>query len=452
MASPDKERINRILVLGGVTLLALLAVYWWAITFELVEEKRRVNISEKVQRNPYLLANQYLETFGIKVNTFRSLMNINDLTADVDTLVLLDLNSDIPARQYEILLEWIRSGGHLILEAEFPWGDFDDEKNSLRLLDEFNVELVGLSDLDDEYEDEALDSGDYEEYEEADQRPVADNNSTAKACGAPDAGWNASGMWNLVQVKMAAGQVAEVVFPAEYILLPQGEEASRDTSLYLGKESYHLVQRKMGAGRISILSDADFLTNPYISSNVKEDESTDEWARISEDLDLSIDEFDHAYFLWQLVGDSLSVWMLYDTDYPTLVSILWKYFPQAMMAFLVLVVSWLWWMNNSFGPLHSELAGSRRSQLEHLHMSARFEWNTDRAEARVRSTRKYLSREFKRKHPRLARLSERAANEALSEIVGLKPQQVDTAIHGAWEKETRYIEITSLIQQIRRKL
>ena len=449
MANPDKKRITKILAIGGISLLALLTVYWWAITFELVEVKRRVNISEEIHRNPYLFASQYLETYGKKVSTFRSIMTINELTGDVDTLVLLDLNSNVTAQQYNILLDWIRAGGHLILEAEYPRGDFDEERKNMHLLQEFDLELVSLSDLNDEYEND-------DEYANTDEeicpQPDADHDSPPSECSAPESSWNAWGTWNLVQVKMGAEQLAEVVFPANSVLIPEGEEPNREPSFYLGKESYHLVQKEMGAGLISIVSDADFLSNPYISSVVSEEEPLDSWTAISESWDLSIDKFDHAYFLWLLVGDSNTVWVLYDMYHPTLMSILWKYFPQAIISFLALLVSWLWWMNNSFGPLHWELAGARRSQLEHLHMSARFEWNADRAEARVKSARRFLSREIKHKHPRLARLGEPEANEALAEIVGLKVQQVDAALHGDWEREIRFIEITSLIQQIRRKL
>jgi|GEM_PF-42230 len=474
MDQPDSRRVIRLLVAGGVCLLAMLMVYWWMTNFVLVKKERRVDISPEVFSNPYYAASRFLERYGKQTRTLTSLMHINDLSDAVDVFLLMDVHSEIPEQQYERLLEWVNHGGHLILEANFLWGDFDEDTKHMKLLDHLDLQLVDLDELvyetdseaTDEYED---DEDEYDEYEDAiyeedgsdseveDTDGAEDTDETgtpATGCGPGEGEWLAESSWNLVNIDFGGIREAVVAFPAAYILLPKAEEPSLDISRYAGESMFHLVERSMGAGKVTVISDSDIWTNPYVGGDtieLIEEDSTDPY-NLEGQWDMTIEDLDHAYLLWLLVEDAKAVWMLQDMDYPTLAGILWKYFPQAVLALLALSVAWLWWLNNAFGPLRAEPGGSRRSLLEHLNMSARFEWNADRSLERVKSSRQQLQRELYRKHPRLARLSAHQRDEALASLTGLSHQQVGVALSGGWSNESGFIEITSYIQRIRQKL
>lgn len=481
----DPHRLKTILIAGGTALAVILAIWGWFTNYHLVEKKVRVNISEEVSRNSYLVATRFLESFDKNITSYNSVMHLNDLDVQVDTLILLDLDSDLNEIQHEKVLDWVSRGGHLVLEANFVWNwdewgggesdeasnessedeesELDAEEPAMRLLDHLDLKLVDLSELmydyedDEEFDDESDESEDVNgEQDNAHKESMAecikrnldeDGDASPLDCMEDDYYWNA------VSIEFAGFKAAEVAFTESYVLLPKYEQPVEDYTHYKNDARYYYVEKQYGAGRISVLSDADLWTNPSIRFIVNDEEEPQSELDRYEGLgDISIDDLDHAYFLWLLVRDGSNVWLLNDMDYPSLLKILWKYFPQAVVSASILVLLWMWWMNNAFGPRVREPDSARRSLLEHLQMTGRFEWNADKAFYRVITTRDQLLKDIKQKHPGVSRMDMPQMTDFLVELTGMKADEIHRALYQKTDNESRFIETTILLQQIRRKL
>ncbi len=74
-----------------------------------------------------------------------------------------------------------------------------------------------------------------------------------------------------------------------------------------------MMQLTHGLGSITVVTDADLWKTP------------------------AIDQYDNAWLLWYLTADT-AVTLLFNTDHDSLLTLLWRYFPQALVALIALIV------------------------------------------------------------------------------------------------------------------
>jgi hypothetical protein len=139
-------------------------------------------------------------------------------------------------------------------------------------------------------------------------------------------------------------------------------------------DATHMLQMVYGEGLITVLTDADL------------------WKT------RSIGKYDNAWLLWYLSQDS-DVTMLLRTDHDDLFGLLWKYFPQALLALALCLGAGLWHVGMRQGPLHPEPSLARRQLGEHLRASADFMLRRTGQQALLRVLHQDIQRRARQRHP-----------------------------------------------------
>ena len=117
--------MNRPLLWVGLLMACLLGAggfYAWskAIPYEEVVDR---GPSPEALANPYLAAEHFLRLQGLAVERANGLERLASLPAKGNSLLLLGERGNMSPRQAGQLLDWARSGGHLLVVAEALWDD-----------------------------------------------------------------------------------------------------------------------------------------------------------------------------------------------------------------------------------------------------------------------------------------------------------------------------------------
>lgn len=392
-------RIRYLLITGAGLICLAILVAWWFGNYELVEQKYRDDVSLAARRNPFLAAELFLRKMGTKVESVHGRSRLRDLPAATDILLVNEFDGNLAPERYDKLLDWIDAGGQLIITADRIWNDRQKTSGN-RLLDEFGIHL----------------------------RP---------ARGVKNDGLNLS-RGEVVKVDLEDGNTAKVVFNKSYHL----EDVKKLASMTVdSKSGIHLLQIPYGDGLITIMSDNNFLKNPASLSFAGFDFGA-----------TSIADNDNAYFLWQLVRGGNKVWLVYNSRSPSISTLLWEKAPQVCIAFIILAIFWLWSSRNRFGPPLSALEKPRRNLLEHIQMTATYEWRQDGAQKRLRNNRELIQQEIRSRHPHIAALEPAGQCAGLAKISGLAEEKINLALYRDWQTEREFIQITNLLRSLRQLL
>jgi hypothetical protein len=109
---------QRILVVGGLCLLAALAALWWYANYELVPAKERVGPSAEVRLRQFLAAERFAERMGVPSSEIRSLPEL-DALKPAGVLLMPARRQALEPRRLREIAAWVERGGHLVAEAEF---------------------------------------------------------------------------------------------------------------------------------------------------------------------------------------------------------------------------------------------------------------------------------------------------------------------------------------------
>jgi len=109
---------TRILVIGGLCLLAAVGATWFYLNFERVPYRERVGPSSEVRLRPYLAAQRFAERMDVRASEVRSLPELDSLTPG-GALLMPARRQALESRRLSQILAWVDRGGHLIVEAEF---------------------------------------------------------------------------------------------------------------------------------------------------------------------------------------------------------------------------------------------------------------------------------------------------------------------------------------------
>lgn len=387
------------LIIGAGLICLALLVSWWLRNFELVEEDYRTGISLEARRNPFLAAEFFLREMGTDVESVNGRSRLQELPPPTDILLVNEFDGNLSPERHEKLLDWIDAGGHIIITANKLW-DEERESSGNRLLDEFGIYLM----LAEDNEKDGL----------------IDNTNI------------------VVTVDFDGGDSAKVAYNKNYYLEDSMELATASVYSEIGA---HLIQIQHGNGLITVMSDNNFLKNPKALS----------FAGLNFENN-SIGENDHAYFLWLLLGNSSKVWLIYNIESPSISILLWQNAPEACIAFLVLIMFCLWSTRNRFGPPLPAIDLPRRNLLEHILMSANFEWHQDRSHSRVQHNRELVQHEISSKHPNIGLLEATEKCQGLANISGISPEKIHFALYTDWKGEREFIQLSNLLRTLRQKI
>ncbi len=320
--------------------------------------------SPEAQANPYLAAEMFLRERGLKVDHANGLDVLATLKPAGNSLLLLGERSNMSPRQVDQVLDWARAGGRLIFVAEALW-DEDTEQSGDLLLDRVQIHQQLSADLEEPPEQDADDPFPKltKLYLEDEQAPAYVSFDTAFHLDDPD---------SLAQSWANSGVAT------------------------------HMIQLDYGQGSVTVLTDAEIWKTPAIGL------------------------YDNAWLLWYLNTDT-AVTLLFNTDHPSLWQLLWRYFPQALVALALLIGMWLWQAGCRQGPLQAPAPKARRQLREHLRASADFLLRHGGQAPLLQALHLDIRRRARRRHPGFEQLPP----QAQWEVLALLSQQPVSAVQQA---------------------
>ncbi|QTD32242.1 DUF4350 domain-containing protein [Pseudomonas fluorescens] len=355
-------------LLGGALIVALLGALGIYLYLKATPYQAEVDHgpSPAAQANPYLAAEMFLREHGIDVSHAESLAVLPDIDPRQHTLLMFNDRSKMTPRQVDQVLNWARAGGRLVFVAESIWDEKTGQSNDL-LLDRVQLHQSLSKDLKDPPPE-----ADEDPYPNLTKLYLEDEDAPAYA--GFDTAFHLDDPKNLAQA---------------------WANSARAT---------HMMQLPYGVGSITVVTDADLWKTPAIAQH------------------------DNAWLLWYLSADT-AVTLLYNTEHDGLLTLLWRYFPQAIVALLALIGLWLWHVGVRQGPVQAPAPSGRRQLMEHLRASADFILRHNGQQTLLQALQQDVLRRARHRHPgfdqlnvaeqwlvlsRLTRQPTRAISQALS--------------------------------------
>lgn len=379
-----ERRLASLVLYGLLFVLGVGGVLWFFDHFERRTTQIPVGYSAEARRNPWLALERYLMRGGIQVESLAGRAPLSDFPPTTDTLVVRGLGP-LNATRRAALRRWMEEGGHLVVEVRRLWDE--DARPRDDLLADFGIRLQVES--DEKRLQEGLDVSAFE-------IPVPD-----------------------------VPRPLMVAFDPRYHLAAEGEAPG---DLTVGGR-LRLVERPVGAGRLTVVSDSGFMTNAEIGHQ------------------------DHAFFAARLVAPTPGgkVWLIYDSAVPWLGALIWSAAPQAVISVGVLLLVWLWSLGVRLGPLRSESHARQRDLLEHLDASGDFLWRQGRAAHLVETSRRRILAAWVRRHPHLEHSDRNAQADAIAESTGWSAERVSRALFTRAEDAAGFVEQARLLQSLWRR-
>jgi hypothetical protein len=329
--------MNRPLLWVGLLLACLLGaggLYVWhkAIPYDEVVDR---GPSPEALGNPYLAAEHFLREQGLVVDHANGLERLSDLPPKDRSLLLLGERGNMTPRQVDQLLDWAKSGGHLLVVAEALWDEETDKSGDL-LLDRLYIHQT-LSDEPDQLAPARKKKG-------PDLTKLYVDNETAPAYFSFDTDFNLTDPKHLAQFSANSAK------------------------------SSHLMQLNLGQGSVTVVTDSDLWKTPGIGKH------------------------DNAWLLWYL-NQGTGVTLLFNSDVDDLFTLLMRYFPQALVALAALIALALWQAGMRQGPIQAPAPKARRQLQEHLEASADFLLRRSGQAPLLHALQRDILRAARRRHP-----------------------------------------------------
>lgn len=364
--------MNRLLMWAGLLLVCLLAAagfYAWSKATPYDEVIDR-GPSPEAQANPYLAAEHFLRKQGLPVDHAFGLDRLADLPSEHHSLLLLTERSNMSPRQVEQLLDWTRSGGHLLVVAEALW-DEETGKSGDLLLDRLQIRQV----LSDEPEEPAP----ARKEKTPDLTRLYIDNETAPAYFGFDTAFNLTDPKHLAQFSANSAR------------------------------SSHLMQLDLGQGRVTVITDSDLWKTANIGKH------------------------DNAWLLWYLTQGT-AVTLLANGDVDDLFSLLLRYFPQALVALTALIALALWHAGMRQGPIQAPAPKARRQLQEHLKASADFLLRRNGQRTLVQALQRDILRAARHRHPGFEHLDDAQQWQVLEHLTHQPSHVISQALGPLPEK------------------
>lgn len=321
--------------------------------------------SPEAQANPYLAAEHFLRKQGLTVSHANGLDVLPTLDPRQHSLLLLGDRSSMTPRQIDQVMNWTRAGGRLLFIAESLWDEKRGQSNDL-LLDRVQLHQSLSKDLKDPPPDKSDDP-----YPNLTKLYLEDENAPAYA--GFDTAFHLEDPKNLAQAWANSGKAT------------------------------HMMQLNHGLGSIIVVTDANLWKNP------------------------AIDQYDNAWLLWYLTADT-NVTLLFNTDHDSLLTLLLRYFPQALAAFIALIGLGLWHVGVRQGPLIEPAPRARRQLLEHLRASADFILRRSGQSSLLQALQQDILRRVRRRHPGFEQLGVAEQWLVLARLTGQPTRAISQAM------------------------
>jgi len=357
-----------------VTLLAAAGGWLFLHYFERGAHSIDFGYSPAARRNDYLAAQRFLTGMDIPSSALSSPTAHTKLPPAGDVLLLLTKRLTIDNGTQQALLDWVRSGGHLIISARTDTvtdgiGDLFDKVNEVSVSNDPLFEALDIS-----LERLEMDDGQLDEY-----GPFGVDFANA-----------ADFVW--------------VDFDPQLRLLNNNPELHALAGDDLGDV---ILSGAIGDGHISIIADRKPLHNRRIGQH------------------------QHALFLWHLVNLYSApggAHIVNEDDMPALPAWLWNHARELVISLLLGLLLTLATVTRRFGPLRADPAPVRRSIVEHIRASGDFLWRHHYHGELLQGIQQDIRREMSLKHPLTQGMDPARAARHLADLVELPEDDIRRAL------------------------
>ena len=377
-------------------------VYDFYQTHEYEEVTTHKGFKGEARKNPLYAARLFLKRMGIKTETRESVPSSNSFP-NIDTVLLIDTNRSTLSNKHTLaLMDWVKSGGHIIVRTTRDWKysgseKIDEIKKSKKyspdpLQRHLHVRTGPRTDIDLEEDD----------IETIVDELVGTNITDAKKENPDDI--------RKISLKGIDNQLAVDITRFRTIQVDE-DVKDRTEIVDLGYDTF-IIRQKVGNGLVTLIADMSFFENR------------------------AIEKADHAEILWNLIHglhkpitQPQAVWLIHNDEMPSLWDILWSKAWAFILSLLFLFGAWLLRSTHRFGPMIPKQTENRRSLNEHISSSGNFYWKHDKKAKLIESSRKALLHRLTRIHPGWEQRTKEEQIILLAEQTGMKPHSIQQLLY-----------------------
>ncbi len=329
--------------------------------------------------NNLFAAERFLQTLNIPTDS-TTLPKLLRSMPSTSAVVLIDSNrfsNEINATH--TLLNWVHAGGHLILRPGYR--PSTDEDNALQdeLLDTLKLSVKVI------------------------HEPLSDQ---------------------LLELSLKTANKPQKLFIESYSYTHLTGQVENDL-IAKDANGIHLIQRNLGQGMVTVLTDLQFLGNHQIGTE------------------------HHALVLWYLVNQHqkpAKVWLIYSEKAEALASILWDKFNPLIIISSILGLLWLFASAQRFGPMIKPAKTANRSILEHIDANGMHYWRNGEAIKLLARRRASFNHKMIRYHPAWKSLPQRQKTLHLKKMSQWSETELLRILNS--QEVNKREEFTHLIRQI----
>lgn len=426
------ESLQKKLIIGLMTLAVLALAVWFFAWLEWEEYEVDLGYSEEARRNPFLAAQQFLESRGLEARVINDLGVLNQMAykeraiGNNDLLILINAHRALTQQQSDNVKQWLETGGSLVLSTNNPFID-PHVAGEDALLRHFSIFIQEEVDEDDDH--------DLDHKQEEDEEAVTPNADSEDADGDQldqdaDARDEDEDDCHLIdQTSVVTSRGPSVDFEIGHL---QGAPFYTEESLAVVREDsppHHYLEFHHGAGRVAVIADNNIWRNRIIGC------------------------FDHAYALGLLAQNRNTVWFVLNTEAPSIWLLLWRHLPLAVISFTLALLLWLWARGKRFAPVTPRQKIARRSFLEHVRAGADFLWRHRQQQQLVAQLRHDILQMYSRRYAEFSKKTNPQKVKFISQVSGLTYADVDAALtHISPVNPDGFTFIVICLQRIRNSL
>ncbi|MCK5096460.1 MAG: hypothetical protein KAR45_00060, partial [Desulfobacteraceae bacterium] len=326
-------------------------------------------------------AERFLVQIGKNAESLSDRRLLIKLPSENDLIIINRFGGNLPEDREEMLITWIKKGGNLIVTADRLW-DEKLLKTGNNLLDRYNIRPKIKSE------------------KECDKKSVLELD---------------------LELEIGQKRSAKVSFAGNKILIDADDIAEKK---YSDKSGNHIVQIRIGQGKLIVLSDNEFLKNKNIEKN------------------------DHAYYLTDLAKGRSKIWLVYSNNMPSLLSLLWSNASYFMICFLILLLLCILRLNLKSGPLIPENSNSSRNLMEHLEASGNYLFKLNKGEEMLKKVQQSTERDLKERYLFSIHKTRSEQSSLISKQVNIPAKAVHDALFGNVEDEHDFINKSVILQRL----
>jgi hypothetical protein len=405
MGKQEHRRMNNVtqnLLYLLVFVICIATGYWLYNNFIWVNKETEVGFQGIAKTNKLLAAEFFLRKMGVPVQQVNGLIAFRNLPSAKHTLLIATQRETLNKDLSQALLNWVHSGGHLIVEARYFSDNTESETKTpidecSRSVDDPLLDKLSLFSVETDAGDENQDI------------PVTLN--------------------------IEDGNI-QVNFPYQRIL-SNSCLAVQPQWIVKDELGLYVMQFTQGQGLLTILASTSIFGNDKIN------------------------EFDHARFLHYLVqqpAHDAGVWLVRVDDMPALWKWLWQNAWHVLFSISILFMLWLWRAPLRFGPQLEDRQPERRSLLEHIQASGYYRWHKHQSAFLLTKVQEALWDKIHTSHPIVRRENLLQAYTMLEEITGIKKALIQQALTKKTTtkkdsiSEHEFTQLIQLLELIRKHL